>query len=112
MAASPKEFDGTWNFGPEGSSIAKVQQVVELVITYWGSGSWKQADQIKQPHEAGLLALDISKAKSELGWRPCLTLAEAVEDTIEWYRAIRDRQDVPSICRAQIHEYMDRMHSR
>ena len=35
--------------------------------------------------EAKLLSVSIDKAKSELGWRPQLTIREALKWTSEWY---------------------------
>ena len=38
-----------------------------------------------QPHEAGLLKLDISKAISELKWQPKMNAQQAVSMTMDWY---------------------------
>jgi len=109
MNASPKKYCGAWNFGPEGTSISKVQEIVESAIKCWGSGSWKPVGVLSERHEASMLVLDINKAKLDLAWKPCLTLAEAVKNTIGWYKARQNRQDLSAFCRSQIHNYMDRM---
>ncbi len=36
----------------------------------WGSGEWANVFDDNAPHEAALLKLDISRAMSELNWRP------------------------------------------
>ena len=37
-------------------------------------------------HEAGLLMLNIEKAKEVLSWSPTLTANEAIRNTVEWYK--------------------------
>lgn len=81
-------YSGPWNFGPglaDGSR--EVRWVVDRFIQEWGTGEWitpnaKQAAL----HEAGLLALDSSKAQERLGWRPVWSAAQAVQETAAWYR--------------------------
>ncbi len=48
-------------------------------------------EEANQPHEAGLLKLDISKAVNELRWSPVFTAGEAIERTINWYRHFEGR---------------------
>jgi CDP-glucose 4,6-dehydratase len=38
-------------------------------------------------HEAGILRLDSSKARAELGWQPRQKIETALEWTVEWFRA-------------------------
>ena len=56
-------------------------------------------------HEAHLLKLDISKARSRLAWSPCLRLKEAIPWIVEWYRAHREGQDLRVVTQAQIERY-------
>ena len=39
------------------------------------------------PHEAGLLALDCSKAKKELNWAPVVDIDEGLNSTIKYFKA-------------------------
>ena len=78
-------YGDAWNFGPNDESIITVEELVKLVIKHWGSGSYT-IDTSTHPHEAGFLKLDISKARSLLGWRPIYDVHEAVERTINWYK--------------------------
>jgi CDP-glucose 4,6-dehydratase len=55
--------------------------------------------------ESTLLALDSSRARAILGWRPALDIAEAARLTAEWYRAAREGGDMLAITRAQIADY-------
>jgi CDP-glucose 4,6-dehydratase len=47
---------------------------------------------VNQPHEAGLLKLDINRAINELHWYPKLSAAQAIGWAIEWYRQPVDQQ--------------------
>lgn len=82
---------GAWNFGPEHTAVVTVQELVERVLHYWGEGAWADMSEREQnaPHEARFLGLDISKAKSELGWRPALSLEQTIELTVDWYKQSR-----------------------
>lgn len=79
-------FSGAYNFGPEEDDHLPVSKLVETAISCWGSGNWINATDATQPHEAGLLQLDINKAKNELNWKPKLNSKEAIEWTINWYK--------------------------
>ncbi|MCE5302029.1 MAG: CDP-glucose 4,6-dehydratase [Planctomycetaceae bacterium] len=96
-----------WNFGPMSGDQATVRRLVELLVDAWGCGTWQDRSRADQPHEAGLLRLNIDKAIHRLGWRPRWTLAETVRRTAAWYR--RFYVDRPSsmleACRADIDAY-------
>lgn len=94
-----------WNFGPDADGVATVGELVEQLARLWpGDAPW-QVDAAGQPHEAGLLSLDSSKARRQLGWRPRWTLAQALEHTLDWHRAWHAGQDMHAFSRAQIAAY-------
>ena len=62
-------------------------------------------DAEPQPHEAGLLALDSSKARQLLGWNPCWSLQRTLEQTLVWHQAWQAGQDMQAFTRAQIVAY-------
>ena len=76
----------SYNFGPLPIDHLPVKNLVETAIKCWGNGDWKDTSSPNQLHEAGLLMLDISKAKNELNWTPKLGSKEAIEWTIDWYK--------------------------
>ncbi len=88
MQQAPARFAEAWNFGPEENDVLTVEQVVEKALSIYGKGSWKKPEQKQTAHEAGLLNLSISKAKEQLAWHPRLRAGEAIEYTIEWYKAV------------------------
>jgi CDP-glucose 4,6-dehydratase len=81
-----KPLSPAYNFGPLPQDHLPVKDLVAHAIQSWGSGTWQDATDKNQPHEARLLQLSIALAAKELGWVPKLTAKEAIEWTIEWYK--------------------------
>ncbi|MDQ7003307.1 MAG: CDP-glucose 4,6-dehydratase, partial [Ghiorsea sp.] len=75
----------------------------------WGNGASWQLDQGEHPHEAGYLKLDISKAKSKLGWRPTWHLEETLVRIVCWHQAWLGKQDMQSVCLNEIDQFMQDM---
>ena len=82
----PLQFSKAYNFGPLPNDHLTVKELVEKAIASWGSGSWHDASDPAQVHEAGLLKLDITRARTELGWQPKWDAAQAIQQTIDWYK--------------------------
>jgi CDP-glucose 4,6-dehydratase len=82
-----RKFSGAWNFGPQDSAAATVAQLVELLSDAWGGARWRVLPAADGLAEARMLSLDTAKARKRLGWRPRLSIREAVDLTVEWYRA-------------------------
>jgi len=85
MHSQGTKFANAWNFGPNDESMLTVEDLTKLVIKHWGSGSYK-VDASNQPHEAGLLKLDSSKARALLEWKPVYNIYETVEKAVSWYK--------------------------
>lgn len=96
------KYSGAYNFGPLPEDHLTVQQLVETAIESWGEGDWQQPQLHRQPHEAGLLKLDVKKAREELGWEPRLNAKEAIDWTIQWYK----NPEKKSFTLKQINHYM------
>jgi CDP-glucose 4,6-dehydratase len=93
MLQSPEAaWCDAWNFGPTPGEEIAVGPLVELFIAAWGSGSWQDASDPGQPHEAHTLRLCIDKALHQLDWRPRWGVAEAVCRTAAWYRRYRESE--------------------
>ncbi|MBV4359455.1 CDP-glucose 4,6-dehydratase [Pinibacter aurantiacus] len=86
LDAEPAKYSGAYNFGPQPKDHLSVKELVEVSIKAWGAGSWNDISDKNQPHEAGLLQLDITKAITELEWQPKLDAAQAIEWTLNWYK--------------------------
>lgn len=102
LHAAPGNFGGAWNLGPSAASAAPVRQVCDLLANAWGSGARWQAAPGDGIPEAGLLMLDSAKAARELGWENLFTLAEALRESVFWYRVAQADGDMSEITGRQL----------
>jgi CDP-glucose 4,6-dehydratase len=87
LMAEPSQFGGAWNFGPLADDTKTVEALVREAVEIWGSGHYDKPALAGQPHEAGLLKLDISKALTYLDWKPVFDSKTAIAQTISWYKS-------------------------
>ena len=87
-----------FNFGPDRNGSASVRDVVDLAQRSFGKGAIDYADTLAGPHEAGLLALDVERARSLLDFHPRWQLAETVSRTLDWYRNWYDGAAAAALC--------------
>lgn len=100
-----RDFAESWNFGSSEDDAKTVGWILEEIKKAWNEPvNWEIAEGI-QPHEARLLKLDSTKAKSELNWQPKLSLTEALTLTIEWYSGFKDKKDLAELIKNQINYY-------
>jgi CDP-glucose 4,6-dehydratase len=104
-----EHFAGAWNFGPVPTDFYTVANLVDTVISTWGSGSWMSDAASDAPHEAGVLRLCIDKSTSLLGWRPIWDLSETVKRAVLWYRGYYLYPEAPKVifdsCISDIAQY-------
>lgn len=103
LYSEPRKLAEGFNFGPSAEDARTVGDIVEYMAKLWG-GSWTR-DQKTGPHEAQLLMLDASKARSILGWCPRLTLDDALAWVVQWHRAHGDGRDMRAVTLEQIERY-------
>ena len=96
---------GAYNFGPDSGEAACVRDVIELARRAYGQGEVHYGDGLEGPYEAAWLALDAAKARTLLGVTPRLTLPQAIERTMAWYRAHHVGTDARALCAADIAAY-------
>ena len=94
-----------WNFGPNTDSDITVENLARKAIAFWGRGELAVHSNPNAPHEAGILRLDSSKARAQLQWQPRLSVEEAIEWTVEWYRTWAEK---PETIEAKTHEQIER----
>lgn len=99
------ELAGAYNFGPRTDEAATVAEVIELARAAFGRGEVEWGDGTEGPHEAGWLALEITKARIELGVKPCWTLEQAVERAMNWYQHQLAGESARELCMADIMAY-------
>lgn len=81
-----REFAGGWNFGPPEEDAKPVSWIVGTITSFWGNNASFEPDGENNTHEAVFLKLDCTKARTLLGWRPRLTINQALDWTVAWYK--------------------------
>lgn len=106
FAGNGAKFARAWNFGPDASGDATVAEVAEMTARLWGHNAHVEHEpSTGNPHEAGLLKLDSTRARSELGWRPRWSLEQALQHTVAWHRAWVNGKDMRARTLGQICTY-------
>tara|TARA_B110000977_G_scaffold36325_1_gene48665 strand:+ start:15688 stop:16755 length:1068 start_codon:yes stop_codon:yes gene_type:complete len=101
LISSETNFAEAWNFGPEELGAKTVSWVLERFSKKFLNARW-EIDDKSQYHEANLLKLDISKAKSKLGWSPRWSVESAIDNTIKWHQAFKDNNNMQDFSIKQI----------
>ncbi|MFY7786350.1 MAG: CDP-glucose 4,6-dehydratase, partial [Thermoflexibacteraceae bacterium] len=78
--------EDAWNFACDAEGCVPVRTILTQMQQVWQEVQWQDVSQQAKPHEANLLQLDCTKAKSLLQWQPVWNLATTVELTTKWYR--------------------------
>jgi CDP-glucose 4,6-dehydratase len=108
LSTDPIKYSQAYNFGPKAEDALSVKQMLDLVIETWGSGTYQVEKNIGQPHEAGLLKLDISKVADQLNWQPKMNAKKTVEFTLGWYRKFsEDKGQISEFTSEQIIEFLN-----
>ncbi len=94
-----------WNFGPSYDDAKPVEWIAEKINQLWGGKYQIEIDSSLQPHEAGYLKLDASKATVRLHWQPMLQLSQGLEWVTEWYQAYYKKNNISELTRQQIARY-------
>lgn len=100
----PTEFCEGWNFGPESESVSTVWEVATELIKNYGKGELKDSSDPNAVHEAKLLMLDITKAKTKLGWKPRMNMQQCMELVADWYKRYQ-AEDVYQLCVEEISKF-------
>lgn len=103
----PIRFSQPYNFGPHAQDSLSVKEMMGISIDKWGEGHYNVVGSDNEPHEAGLLKLDISKSMMELNWQPKLNAYQAVEWTMDWYKSYFKGEDMNEYTSKQISKYID-----
>ncbi len=101
-AWSDKSVAQAWNFGPQTHEAATVREVVGMAQVAFGHGQVQWGDGKEGPHEAGLLTLDTSLAKSQLGVQSVFPLKDGIGMTMRWYRDLQAGQTAAELCERDI----------
>ncbi len=78
--------NAAWNFGPNEQDCLPAGAIADRLAKLWGDDAAWEQEAHAFPHEAGLLRLDSSLARRQLGWQPCWSLDSALAATISWHK--------------------------
>ena len=92
-----------WNFGP--SDATTVGSVAQTLGRLWGTPLRIDMGLADWRHETGLLQLDSSRARIELGWAPKWSLEESLKATVAWHKLWLRSMDMQKVSLLQIKEY-------
>ena len=106
MWESPTEYCEGWNFGPDETAVSTVWDVATELVRQYGRGELKDISRPDAVHEAGLLTLDISKARTRLGWHPSLDMKRTLALVADWYKRYRT-ENVKALCTEEIDQFLE-----
>ena len=100
-----KEYAEGWNFGPKDEDCQPVNWILDKMVSNWGEGANWELDKNNNPHEAGFLKLDCSKAANRLKWQPKWSLQQTLKLIIDWHQVYVNKGDVKEQCLKEIKKY-------
>ena len=109
LCENPERFSGAWNFGPIETGHIRVIDLANRLIAAWGEGTTLTTPpRANAPHEAHLLRLCIDKAVNDLQWQPLLGSGNAIDWTVDWYKAWHRRdKEMLSLSLRQIRNFQE-----
>lgn len=107
MNDSKGKFNESWNFGPESHEAQTVGQVTNTILGLFKVEHPFEVNTLNNPHEARMLKLDISKAKSELGWKPVWNTKQAIKKTANWYANYYNGESANELMKEDIKEFIN-----
>ena len=106
LHAGDTRFQSGWNFGPRDDDAVPVSQVLDIFCSALGPRArWHVEPDPQALHEAKFLHLDITKARTELGWQPRWSLRQGLEATAHWYSSYMSGADMRDVSLRQIAEF-------
>ena len=97
-------YTGSWNFGPDEKEET-VMNVITKLKKEWGTKSKIIVSDENNLHEAKILKLDCTKAKTKLNWKPQWSLDLTISKLTLWYKNIENEEMLRNICISDIEEY-------
>lgn len=99
-----EDYASGFNFGPNPKDNRTVKELVEEILKSC-KGAWEDKSDPNAVHEAGLLNLDIRKARKILEWKSRWNFATTVRNTVEWYMRVGDGADPIATTQEQINDF-------
>jgi len=98
-------FAEGWNFGPKDEDCKPVSWILDKMVESWGGNASWSLDKENNPHEAGFLKLDCSKAASRLKWKPKWNLQLTLRSIVDWHQIYSNGGDIKKQCLKEINTY-------
>ena len=98
-------FAEGWNFGPKDEDCKPVSWILDEMVESWGGNASWSLDKKNNPHEAGFLKLDCSKAFQKLSWTPKWDLKFTIELIIKWHKVYISKGNIKLQCLKEIKRY-------
>jgi len=99
------DYAEAWNFGPKEEAAKPVNWILDKMVNNWGKDASWELDKNNNPHEAGFLKLDCSKAASKLHWQPKWDLEHTLNLIVEWHQKWLEGHSVKEHCLKEIESY-------
>ena len=100
-----QEYAQPWNFGPKEEDCKPVNWILDKMVATWGKGARWELDKNNNPHEAGFLKLDCSKAASRLNWQPKWNLEYTLNLIVNWHKHWSNGENMREQCLKEITNY-------
>jgi len=94
-----------YNFWPDLSDNLKVIDIVTESINILWKWSFDIQKDSNNPHEAWLLLLDNTKAKTLLWWKPKYKVDEVLKRTLNWYKSYYNNWDIEKLSLEEINNF-------
>ncbi|MBQ9277748.1 MAG: CDP-glucose 4,6-dehydratase [Lachnospiraceae bacterium] len=101
------KYSGYYNIGPEYEDCITTGTLVDIFCEKWGEDLEWINKHDGGPHEANFLKLDCGKLKETFDWKPNWDVKKAIEKTVEWYKAYRDKKDIVLCMNSQIKDFIE-----
>ena len=108
LITDPKDYAGAWNFGPNDEDARPVSFLVDTVVDCWKDGVSWHTDDSEHPHEAYYLKLDCSKSRTKLRYKSVWELKDALSETVKWYKAWHNQDDMSRYTLREIESYSNK----
>ena len=111
MHSNQKEFNQSWNFGPNtAQKFLTVKEIVGYVLAKSNTDlKIDFPDNSNEPFESKKLMIDSSKAYVNLNWKNIYTIDNALSETITWYKTYQSKQkDMKEFSISQIDNYVSK----
>ncbi len=100
----PKQFSDSWNFAANGKLTVK--EIGDILCEHLGYGEIIVEISELIGYEAELLGINANKANRLLNWTPKVPTEKALQDTIDWYKTSKERENMVEFTEIYLTKYL------